>query len=209
MQPMRTTPTAPLTGRRRLMAALALLLVLPTGGPAHAAGFDLDALMARLTQVRAGEATFVERREVFQNERGSPLALESSGRLSFAAPDTFVRETLKPRQERLAVQGNQLTMSQGGRSRTTTLDSVPEAVVIVEAIRGTLTGNRELLERLFVPRLSGEAARWTLELVPRDARLRGQVAQLRILGAQAQLREVQMTMSDGDRTQLRIEPVAP
>ncbi|WP_173806975.1 LolA-related protein [Sphaerotilus uruguayifluvii] len=191
------------------MAALALLLVLPTGGPAHAAGFDLDALMARLTQVRAGEATFVERREVFQNERGSPLALESSGRLSFAAPDTFVRETLKPRQERLAVQGNQLTMSQGGRSRTTTLDSVPEAVVIVEAIRGTLTGNRELLERLFVPRLSGEAARWTLELVPRDARLRGQVAQLRILGAQAQLREVQMTMSDGDRTQLRIEPVAP
>ena len=165
--------------------------------------------MARLAQVRAGEAIFVERREVFQNERGSPLALESSGRLSFAAPDTFVRETLKPRQERLAVQGNQLTMSQGGRSRTTTLDSVPEAVVIVEAIRGTLTGNRELLERLFVPRLSGEAARWTLELVPRDARLRGQVAQLRILGAQAQLREVQMTMSDGDRTQLRIEPVAP
>lgn len=209
MQPMRTTPTAPLTGRRRLMAALALLLALPTGGPAHAAGFDLDALMARLAQVRAGEATFVERREVFQNERGSPLALESSGRLSFAAPDTFVRETLKPRQERLAVQGNQLTMSQGGRSRTTTLDSVPEAVVIVEAIRGTLTGNRELLERLFVPRLSGEAARWTLELVPRDARLRGQVAQLRILGTQAQLREVQMTMSDGDRTQLRIEPVAP
>lgn len=183
--------------------------MLPTGGPAAAAGFDLDALMARLAQVRAGEATFVERREVFQNERGSPLALESSGRLSFAAPDTFVRETLRPRQERLAVQGNQLTMSQGGRSRTTTLDSVPEAVVIVEAIRGTLTGNRELLERLFVPRLSGEAARWTLELVPRDARLRGQVAQLRILGTQAQLREVQMTMTDGDRTQLRIEPVAP
>ena len=201
----------PMMSRRGLLQTLPLLISLPAAlGPAtsQAAGFDLDTLMARLAQVRAGEATFVERREVFQNERGSPLALESSGRLSFAAPDIFVRETLKPRQERLAVQGNQLTMSQGGRSRTAALDSVPEAVVIVEAIRGTLTGNRELLERLFVLRLSGEAARWTLELVPRDARLRGQVSQLRLLGTQAQLRELQMTMTDGDRTQLRIEPVA-
>ena len=39
--------------------------------------------------------------------------LESSGRLSFEAPDTFVRETLKPRRDRVAVVGNTLTMSRG------------------------------------------------------------------------------------------------
>lgn len=180
-----------------LLAGLAL--------PATAAAFDLDALMRSLAQVRAGEATFVERRQIFQLDQ----TLESSGRLSFAAPDTFVRETLKPRSERLAVVGNQLTMSQGSRSRTTALDAVPEAVVIVEAIRGTLTGSRTTLERYFTPTLQGTPERWTLELVPRDARLRGQVTQLRLSGRQAQVREVQMTMADGDRSVMQIEPVAP
>jgi hypothetical protein len=72
-----------------------------------------------------------------------------------------------------------LTMSLGERSRTVQLDSAPEAAVIVEAVRGTLTGNREALERLFDTRVSGSAERWSLELVPRDLRLRGQVASVR------------------------------
>lgn len=171
----------------------------------RAAAFDLDALMAQLAQVKSGEATFTERRSVFQLDQ--TLTLDSSGRLSFAAPDSFTRETLKPRRERLAVVGNQLTMAQGSRSRSTTLDSVPEAAVIVEAIRGTLTGNRETLERHFTTQLVGSAERWSLDLVPRDARLRGQVAQVRVSGRQGQLREVQITMTDGDRSVMQIEPV--
>ena len=107
----------------------------------------------------------------------------------------------------MAVVGNQLTVSQGSRSRSTTLDSVPEAVVIVEAIRGTLTGNRETLERHFTTQLLGGAERWSLDLVPRDARLRGQVAQVRVSGRQGQLREVQITMTDGDRSGRQIEPL--
>lgn len=173
--------------------------------PSWAAGFDLDALMQRLADVKAGEATFTEKRHLFELDQ----TLESSGRLSFRAPDTFVRETLKPRPERIAVVGNQLTMGQGSRSRSTTLDSVPEAVVIVEAIRGTLTGNRTTLERYFTTRLSGSAERWALDLEPRDARLRGQVRELRVSGRQAQLREVRITMADGDRSVMSIEPVTP
>lgn len=169
--------------------------------------FDLDTLMVRLAQVKAGEATFTEKRTVFQLDQTQTL--ESSGRLSFAAPDRFTRETLKPRREQLAVVGNQLTLSQGSRSRTTPLDAVPEAVVIVEAIRGTLTGNRETLERHFTTQLLGGADRWHLDLVPRDARLRGQVSQVRLSGRQAQVREVQVTMTDGDRSVMQIEPAAP
>jgi outer membrane lipoprotein-sorting protein len=177
-------------------------LALPLS-PIRAAPFDLDALMASLAQVKSGEATFTEKRTVFQLDQ----TLESSGRLSFAAPDRFTRETLQPRRDRMAVVGNQLTLAQGSRSRSTTLDSVPEAVVIVEAIRGTLTGNRETLERHFTTQLLGGAERWSLDLVPRDARLRGQVAQVRVSGRQAQLREVQITMTDGDRSVMQIEPV--
>jgi hypothetical protein len=166
--------------------------------------FDLGRLTALLGRVKSGEATFVERRRVEMLDR----TLESSGRLSFRAPDSFVRETLKPRREKLAVSGNSVTMSIGDRSRTIALDASPEASVIVEALRGTLTGNRETLERLFESRVSGNAEQWSLELVPRDLRLRGQVASVRVSGRGGVAREVQVLLADGDRSTMTIEPVA-
>jgi len=179
---------------------MVLLLAVPL--LAGAAGFDLEQLMGELSRAKSGQATFTEERHVAQLDQ----ILRSSGRLSFDAPDTFVRETLRPRRERLAVEGNQLTLTQGGRTRTTTLDSLPEAAVIVEAIRGTLTGNRATLERYFTTTVKGNAAQWQLELVPRDARLRGLVAQLQLTGEHGQVREIRMEMADGDRTVTRIDP---
>jgi outer membrane lipoprotein-sorting protein len=166
--------------------------------------FDLRRLTALLARVKSGEATFVEQRRVEMLDR----TLESSGRLSFRSPDSFIRETLRPRRERLAVSGNSVTMSIGDRSRTMALDASPEASVIVEALRGTLTGNRETLERLFESRVSGNAEQWSLELVPRDLRLRGQVASVRVSGREAMAREVQVLLADGDRSTMTIEPVA-
>ena len=165
--------------------------------------FTLAQLTQLLAQVKTGEATFTEKRAVAVLER----TLESTGRLTFAAPDTFVRETLKPRQEKLAVVGNTVTMSQGARSRTLALDAVPEAAVIVEAVRGTLTGNREALERHFSARVSGAAPRWSLELTPLDARLRAQVASVRVTGMRGVVREVTVALADGDRSVMTIEPV--
>jgi outer membrane lipoprotein-sorting protein len=187
--------------RAWLGAGAALAFV---GSAAAAPAFDLGALMALLGRVRSGEATFVETRRVEMLDR----TLMSSGRLSFRAPDTFVRETLKPRHEKLAVDGNTLTMTMGERSRTMQLDASPEASVIVEAVRGTLTGNRGALERLFEATVSGAPERWTLELVPRDLRLRGQVQSVRIAGREATVREVQVLLADGDRSLMTIEPAA-
>jgi outer membrane lipoprotein-sorting protein len=184
------------------LALLACCLAVTAG--VQAAGFDLQALMQQLAQTRSGQATFVEDRHVQQLDQ----TMRSSGRLSFIAPDTFVRETLRPRQDRMAVVGNQLTLSRGNRSQTVLLDSIPEAAVIVEAIRGTLTGNRETLERYFDTTVQGSAEQWQLDLVPRDARLRGQVTHLRLSGRQAQVREVRMSLADGDSSVMRIEPVA-
>ena len=179
-----------------------LVLAAPHATPA-AGAFDLERLMLGLARTQAGEATFVEQRQVAVLDR----TLLSSGRLWFEAPDTFVRETLRPAQERLAVAGNRVTLSRGERSRTMELDAVPEAAVIVEAIRGTLTGNRQALERLFSAAVSGTAERWSLDLVPRDARLRGQVASVRVSGHEGIVREVQVLLADGDRSVMTIEPI--
>ncbi|MBC7994561.1 MAG: outer membrane lipoprotein carrier protein LolA [Rhizobacter sp.] len=165
--------------------------------------FDLSQLTTLLAKVKSSEAVFTEKRMV------NILAqtLESSGRLSFTAPDTFVRETLKPRQEKMAVIGNNVTLSSGSRSRTVPLDSVPEAAVIVEALRGTLTGNRQVLERHFGATVSGNAQRWVLELVPIEPRLRELVSFVQLSGQQSLVREVTIAMADGDRSVMKIEPV--
>jgi len=195
--------------RRRFLAAtiaaigVAGALVLAPR-EARAEAFDLAALMSLLGRVKSGEATFVETRRIEMLDR----TLQTSGRLSFKAPDSFVRETLKPRHEKLAVDGNTLTMSMGQRSRTMQLDASPEAAVIVEAIRGTLTGNRATLERLFETTVSGDAHAWTLKLVPRDLRLRGQVASVRVAGRESTVREVRVLLADGDHSVMTIEPVA-
>jgi len=196
--------TQPPDRRRTLASLLALVsaVALPSVARAQAA-FDIVQLMQLLAQVKAGEAAFTEKRTVAMLDR----TLESSGKLSFEAPDTFVRETLKPRHERLAVVGNMVTMSQGQRTRTVPLDSVPEAAVIVEAIRGTLTGNREAIERNFSASVSGAAARWTLELVPRVPRLRELVISVRVSGQQALVREIVVAMADGDRSVMSITPL--
>src|ERR1700680_1424474 len=165
--PMRARRLPMLIDRRRLIGSIGALAAglfagLPTAARA-ATVFDLAQLMTTLATVRTGEATFVERREVAMLDR----RLESSGRLSFELPDTFVRETLKPSRQRMAVAGNTLTLNEGGRTRTMELDAAPEAAVVVEAIRGTLTGNRDALERHFTASVTGTAERWALELVPR------------------------------------------
>jgi len=203
--PTARLPRPPSADRRRVVVALAALCAIVSVRTANAAAFDLEALTALLARVRSGEATFVETRRIEMLDR----TLTSSGRLSFKAPDVFVRETLKPRREKLAVDGNTLTMSIGERSRTLQLDASPEASVVVEAIRGTLTGNRAALERLFEPHVDGDAKSWTLELVPRDLRLRGQVASVRVAGRESAVREVRVLLADGDHSVMTIEPVAP
>ena len=191
----------PSLDRRSMLALLMASTLLPARAQA---AFTLEQLMQLLATVRSGDATFTEKRMVAMLER----TLESSGKLSFESPDTFVRETLKPRHERMAVVGNMVTMSLGQRSRTVPLDSVPEAAVIFEAIRGTLTGNRDALERHFTPAVTGNPARWTLELVPLMPRLRELVISVRVSGQQALVREVVVAMADGDRSVMNIEPVA-
>ncbi len=183
--------------RRQALALLAASAVLPL----HAQAFDLSQLMRLLAQVQSGEATFTEVRHSNMLDRPA----ESTGRLSFQAPDRFTRETLKPRSESLAVDGNTVTMRQGSRSRTMALDSVPEASVIVEAVRGTLTGNRDAIERHFEAQVSGSPARWTLLLAPRESSLRKLVVQVAVQGQQTMLREITVSMADGDYSIMKIQ----
>jgi outer membrane lipoprotein-sorting protein len=165
--------------------------------------FDLPELMGLLARQKNGEARFTEQRFV----RGIEGPLDASGTLSFQAPDRLTRRTLTPRPETMTVDGNTLTLSRGGRTRTLTLDSMPELLGMVEAMRSTLNGNVQTLQRYFRSTLTGTADTWTLDLVPIDEKLAAQVRSLRLTGKAGEVLGIEMEFIGGDRSVMSITPV--
>ena len=177
------------------------LFALAAAVPAWA--LDVAGLAALLGQRRSAEARFVEERFV----AGLDQPLRSSGTLSFSAPDRFVRTTLTPRAESMSVDGNTVTLKRGGRTRQMTLDAVPEATALVEALRGTLNGDLATLQKFYTARVDGNATRWKLTLTPLAQRVGTQVRQVDIEGQGPDLKSVELQLAGGDRSVMSIEPL--
>lgn len=172
---------------------------------APAWALSLADVTALLAQNKSGQSRFTEERFV----TGFEGPLRASGHLSFQAPDRFSRTTVEPREEAMEVQGNTLVLRRSGRTRQMTVDAIPELSALIEAVRGTLTGNAVLLDKLFKTDVDGLAARWTLTLVPRDARLATQVREIKITGLQGEMRSVELWMAGGDRSVMSIDALKP
>lgn len=184
---------------------LALSALLLLFAQVASAAFGLQDVTALLAKNKSGEARFTEERYV-SNIDGP---LRAAGVLSFEAPDRFTRSTTEPRTESMEVQGNTLLLKRSGRTRQMTVDAIPELSALIEAVRGTLTGNAVLLDKFFKTQVEGTAARWTLTLVPRDARLATQVRELKITGLQSEMRSVELWLAGGDRSVMAIDPLQP
>ncbi len=180
-----------------LLGAMLVLLAQP------ALAFGLGELMAQLAQRRSAEARFVEQRFV----SGLEQPLQSSGTLTYSAPDRIARHTLLPKAESFVVDGKRVTLERGARVRQIALDSVPELAAMVAALRGTLSGDAPALQQHFQASVAGGAAQWILTLVPLDSRVAASVRQLRLEGERTELRLVQVQLADGDRSVMSIEPI--
>jgi len=180
----------------RGLIAVALL------GAGSAWAFDLTELMGLLAQNKSGEGRFTEQRFV----RGLDGPISAAGTLSFQAPDKLTRETTSPRPESMAVDGNQLTLSRGGRTRTLALDSMPEMQGMVEAMRGTLGGDAGTLQRYFKSKLGGTRESWTLDLAPTESRLAAQLDSVRLSGRAGEVLGIEMAFRGGDRSVMTIVP---
>ncbi len=186
----------------RLLRAALLLLAL---GANAAWAFDLGELMGLLAKQKSGEARFTEQRFV----HGLEGPIEAAGTLSFTAPDRLTRQTVSPRPETMAVEGNTLTLSRAGRTRTLTLDSMPELLGMVEAMRGTLSGDAQTLQRHFKSTLGGSRSNWALDLQPVDERLAAQVQSVRLTGRAGEVLGIEMAFRGGDRSVMTIVPITP
>jgi hypothetical protein len=162
----------------------------------------LDELMRLLAARRHGHVRFTEVHVLAMLER----PLESSGELSYDAPDWLEKRTLKPRPESLVLAGGVLSIRRGERTRTIELAQHPELAPWVESVRATLAGDRTALERYFQVDFSGSLAHWSLLLVPKDPARAGTIAQIRITGEGAALHTLETRQTDGDHSILTIGP---
>jgi outer membrane lipoprotein-sorting protein len=171
---------------------------------AFAAGWDLDQLMQSLAKIKSGRASFVEKKTIAMLDR----PVESSGELLYTAPDRLEKRTVKPKPETMLVQGGTMTFERGTQKHVMQLSEYPELAGLIDSIRGTLAGDRRALERSFKLKLEGGAERWTLTLMPTDAKLARSVHLILISGVRDHVATVDVTQTDGDRTLMTIERIA-
>ena len=105
--------------------------------------------------------------------------------------------------------GDSVVIERAGKRHSLSLRDHPEVAVFVESIRGTLAGDRESLERAYALSLEGDERRWQLVLRPRDDSVARLVAKIEVGGAGADVRRVEITQPDGDRSLMLIRRIAP
>jgi len=192
--------------RVALAATLTVLLVSPAPAVRAAAPAPgLDEVLALLAARRSSHVSFTEVHEMAMLTR----PLQSSGELVYEAPDHLEKRTLKPKPETLLLAHGELSATRGKRTYVLRLEDQPQLVPFVESIRATLAGDRAALERFFTTEFTGDVARWTLTLVPRDATVAQRVAQIRITGERDAIHTVEIRQTDQDRTLMTIGPEVP
>lgn len=185
--------------RRWAITALALTLC----GPAWAE-WDVSSLMQQLAKHPGGRVNFTETKTLSVLDQ--PVV--SSGELIYSPPDRLEKNTLKPVPESLVIRGNDLTVVRDGVKRQLRLPQYPEVLAFVEALRGTLVGNRSLLEQHYALALSGNERDWRLVLTPLDDRMKRWVKQIKVQGSEKGLSTVETLQADGDKSVIAITPDA-
>lgn len=183
----------------------ALLLGLLLAANAAAATDDLDRVMALLAQRTHGHVSFVEEDHLALLDR----PVRSSGELLYDRPDRLEKRTLAPRARSVILENGTVTVQAGLRKHTLALRDYPQLAPFIESLRATLAGDRHALEQTFQVAFEGTFERWTLTLVPLDAKLQGIVRQIRIEGARDALQMVSILQADGDDSVMRIGSSMP
>src|SRR5579859_2127911 len=164
-----------------------------------------ERLMQMLASVQESRAAFTEVKVMANLTR----PLQDSGRLSYRRPSHLEKVTIEPLAESLVVDGDRLTLTEGGEApQVVDLNAEPMIRGLVDAIRGTLSGDLAMLRRAYRVSMQGDLAAWRLTLIPTDPRVARLIASTTIEGAGTSLRVVQTTQTNGDDMRMTITPIS-
>lgn len=186
--------------RMRSIALAAVGLLAATGA---LAAYDIDQLMADLSAQKGGRARFVETRHVALLDK----PVQASGEMIYSPPDRLEKRTLLPKPEVMVLDKDMLSLERDKRKFSIQLANRPEAQAFVDSIRSTLAGNRKALEQNYSLKLDGEGPQWVLTLVPNDPAIAALLKRITVSGSKGQVRRIEYLQSDGDRSEISIDPI--
>ena len=171
--------------------------------PALAADWNIDTLMRSLAKHEGGRARFVETKTIALLDK--PVV--SSGEMNYQPPARLEKRTLKPKQEYMVLDGDNLRLERGKQVFSIRLSEQPEALAFVDSLRGTLAGDKAALEKNYKLRLTGSEEKWTLDLLPDDQRIAAFVVRITFGGSKNRVEWIRYLQADGDATAMTIEPL--
>jgi len=170
---------------RPAAAVLLCTLLLGAGAvsrPAQPSAPDIDALLARLARPAPSSTAF---REVhFSRLLAHPLVVD--GHLQYLGAGALAREVEQPYHERTEIHGDDVTVTRGSSVRHFSLEHAPDLHDLLSSFSALLGGDRRLLAQQFTITASGQSGHWSLDLTPRDPRVRSHMGVIAIDGAGAQ-----------------------
>lgn len=163
--------------------------------------------MQTLAQVKHAQGKFKESK--YLSVLIAPM--DSSGTLLFVAPGHLEKHTLKPKVESLVLDQGVLTIDNKARNikRTLVLQEYPAVWAFVESIRSTLAGDLPTLQRFYKVRLEGDAAKWSLRLLPLEQKTRAVVSEIAISGSGARVTRIETSEANGDHSTMTIVEETP
>lgn len=186
--------------RKRFALSLLVCLLTALVPVTAAEAWDLTDLMRERSEVTEERAEFEETRSV--RELREPLQLE--GTLVYRAPD-YVRKTVtSPERDELEIVDDRIGITNARGYREFEVGEYSELTGIVAAIRGTLAGDLDILERYFRVAFEGERAGWELTLIPRSEALAEAVEEIVIRGDGPDVQRIATREPNGDSSVMRI-----
>jgi Outer membrane lipoprotein carrier protein LolA-like len=166
----------------------------------------LNEVMGKLANVKLAKAEFTETRYL----KLLVAPVQSSGVLTYTAPDKFEKLTLKPVEEKMTIVKHLVTLEEPakGRKNTITPNSFPALSALIDALRGALSGNATLLAETFKIKIDGVPGQWKLTLIPKEAVQYGYIHKITVSGKQDVIDSMEVLQADGDRSVLSMKRAA-
>lgn len=185
-------------------AVLSCWLAVSLAAPCSAqdAAWSLSRLGAGLARDTPSVVRFSEERLL--NYLSEPLLLE--GTLSFDPPERLEKQVLRPKKEKITVDGNLVTFETNPKDPPVRvlLSDYPALEAFITALRAALSGDIETLGDIYAIVLDGTEESWSLRLTPRSEALKQAVSEVRMSGSAGRITSIEILETGGDRSIITI-----
>lgn len=133
------------------------------------------------------------------------------GRLVFHPPSRLEKHVEVPALESFIAVDDNLRYENPSReiSRTFSLQDYPALAALIEGLRSLFNGDEQTLRHFFHVSMTGTSDRWHLNLSPKTHNEEDGVNCIRLAGDHTHLRTITIHETNGDRSELQLDPQVP